>query len=66
MKFQWNTTFKMSVVKVSSTAHNDGYLDLDRLAKNVQELKRLNSNEMMLPGQQQSSLMSNALLLRAV
>jgi len=53
----------MSVVKVSTTAHNDGYLR--RLAES-QQLKRLNSSEMMLPGQQQSSFMSNTLLLRAV
>ena len=52
MKFQWNTTFKMSAVKVSSTAHNDG--DQDRLAENLQQIERLNSHKIMLPGQQQS------------
>jgi len=39
----------MSVVKVSSTAHNDGYLG--RLAESLQQLERLNSREMMLHGQ---------------
>jgi len=48
---------KMSVIKVSSIAHNDGYL-VDRLAESLQQLKRLNSGEMMLPGQQQSSFIS--------
>jgi len=54
----------MSVVKVSRTAHNDCYLG--RRTKSLQQLKRLNSRVMTLPGQQQSSFMSNALRLRAV
>ena len=40
--------------------------DLDRRAESMQQLKRLNSREMMLPGQQQSSFKSNALRVRAV
>jgi len=54
----------MSLVKVSSTAHNDCYLA--RLAESLQLLKRLNSRGMTLPRQQQSSFMSNALRLRAM
>jgi len=54
----------MSLVKVRSTAHNDCYLG--RHAESLQQLKRLNSRGMTLPGQQQSSFMSNALRLRAV
>jgi len=40
--------------------------NLDRLTESLQQLKRLNSREMMLPGQQPSSFISNALLLRAM
>jgi len=54
----------MSVVKVSSTAHNDCHLG--RLAESLQQLKRLNSRGMTLPGQQQLSFMSDAVHLRAV
>jgi len=50
MYFQRNTTFEMSIVYVSSTAHNDCYLG--RLAKSLQQLKRLNSCGRSLPGQQ--------------
>jgi len=54
----------MSVVKVSRTVvHNDCYLG--HLAENLQQLERLNSRGMTLPGQQQTSFMSTALLLRA-
>jgi len=54
----------MSVVKVSSTAHNDCYLG--RFAESFQQRKRLNSRGVTLPGQLQSSFISNALLFRAV
>jgi len=54
----------MSVVKVSSTAHSDCYLG--RRAESLQQLKPLNSHGMTLPGQQQSSFMSNAVLLHVV
>jgi len=54
----------MSVVNISSTAHNNCYLG--RLAQSQEQLKRLNSRGMALPGGQQSESVSNALLVRAV
>jgi len=54
----------MSVVKVSSTAHNDCYLG--RVAESLEQLKRLNSRGMTLPGQQQWSFMSNGVLFHVV